>query len=504
MERKAAYYFKSFAIIVLMAGALTGCKKDDVALVKPDLVFYALSDNNQILQLNAKDAATAITTVSITGIQTGEKILSIDFRPATGQLYALGSTSRLYILNQTTGVARPVGSSAFTPAMTGASATIDFNPTVDRIRLVSNSGQNLRLHPETGAVAFTDGSINGVTNASVTEVSYTNSMSGAATTILYDLDATSDKLYKQDPPNDGKLVEVGNLQVDFTGAAGFDISADNSRALAALSVNNTMGLYSVNLDNGNATFYNNFPAGVKVVGLAIPTPPVAYAVDTDNNLLIFNPASTTQQPISKIITGTQAGEKIVGIDMRPLNGQLFGLGTTGRIYSFNLSSGATAMIGTAPIVLTGTDFGFDFNPTVDRIRVVSNAGQNLRLNPNDGTLAAADLPINPVTASITAVAYTNNFAGATSTVLYDIDTKTFRLYKQDPPNNGTLVDVGPIGISPTNVNGFDIGSTSGTAYAIFTVGSASSIYTINLTTGAAAKVADFPKAVQAMSLGLGF
>jgi hypothetical protein len=42
-----------------------------------------------------------------------------------------------------------------------ANASLDFNPTVDRIRLVTASGQNLRLHPELGTVVATDGSING-------------------------------------------------------------------------------------------------------------------------------------------------------------------------------------------------------------------------------------------------------------------------------------------------------------------------------------------------------
>lgn len=504
MQIRAIFLFKRIALACLFVVFLAGCKKQDVMVDKPDQVFYVLSDNNQLLQFNAKDAGTAISTIAITGLQSGEKLLSIDFRPATGQLYALGNTSRLYILNPSTGAARPVGTAPFTPAINGTIATIDFNPTVDRIRLVTNAGQNLRLHPETGGVAATDGNISGVANAAIPEVAYTNNTAGASVTVLFDLDATTDKLYKQDPPNEGKLVEVGSLNVDFSGSAGFDIAAGSNTAIAALSVNNTTALYAVNLDNGSSTFYNNFPAGLKVVGLAIPTQPVAYAVDMDNNLLIFNPSASTQQPVSKGITGVQSGEKIVGIDMRPLNGQLYGLGSTGRLYTFNLSSGAAVALNSIPLILSGTDFGFDFNPTVDRIRVVSNTGQNLRVNPNDGTLSAMDLPLNPGSPAVTAVAYTNNFAGATTTTLFDIDTNTDRLHRQDPPNNGTLVDVGPIGINATSTNGFDIGGTSGTAYAILTVGSSAAIYTVNLQTGAATKTVDFPKPVMAMSVGLGF
>jgi hypothetical protein len=497
---------KLLAAIFFVSALLTACDKDkdDVKPPnKPDLLFYALTDNNQLMQFNAKNAGTALKSVSVTGLQSGERLLSIDFRPATGQLYGLGSTSRLYIINQMTGSARAVGTAAFTPAISGEIATIDFNPTVDRIRLITNTGQNLRLNPETGSVAATDGVINGTKASSVIEAAYTNSMAGAATTVLFDIDATTDKLYKQDPPNDGKLVEVGDLKIDISGTSGFDITTDN-KALAAFAVNGSTALYEVNLDNGSTIRYDAFPSGLKITGLAIQTPAVAYAIDVDNNLLIFNPANAAQQPISKAVTGVQAGEKIVGIDMRPLNGQLYGLGSTGRLYTLNLSSGAVAALGATPLVITGTDFGFDFNPTVDRIRIVSNTGLNLRANPNDGALTAPDLPLNPGAPSVTAAAYTNNFAGAATTTLFDIDTNTDRLLRQDPPNNGLLVDIGPLGINATSLNGFDIGGTSGTAYAILTVGTSSAIYTINLQSGAATKTADFPKAVQAMAVGLGF
>jgi hypothetical protein len=74
-------------------------------------------------------------------------------------------------------------------------ASVDFNPTVDRIRLVTDSGQNLRLHPELGTVVATDGVINGGANAKIGAIAYTNSMAGASTTVLYDIDFDQDKLY---------------------------------------------------------------------------------------------------------------------------------------------------------------------------------------------------------------------------------------------------------------------------------------------------------------------
>ncbi|WP_454803135.1 DUF4394 domain-containing protein [Mucilaginibacter phyllosphaerae] len=488
----------------------TSCKKDrvittptDGSVIGPDLALYAVTQDNQLISFNAKNPSSATKQTAITGLQSGENILAIDFRPATGQLYGVGSSSRIYVINTETAAARAIGSSAFTPAITGDAVGFDFNPTVDRIRLVSISGQNLRLNPETGTVAFTDGVINGAAGATVTAAAYTQNQAGAATTALFVIDIANDKLYKQDPPNDGKLVEIGSLGVNAQQSGGFDISPDGSVALAVLTVDNKSALYQINLETGKATkITNNFTS--VVTSIAIPTLPVAYAVSTNNELVIFNP--TNPAPVVKAITGMAGGENVLGMDFRPVNGQLYVLGSTSRLYTINASSGVATAVGTAPLttLLSGTEFGFDFNPTVDRIRVVSNTGQNLRLNPNDGLVAAIDLPLNPGTASVTAAAYTNNFAGATTTTLFDIDTQTNMLYIQTPPNDGVLVAVGALGVTASASNGFDIGSTSGTAYALLTVGGVTKVYTINLTTGAATAGATLSGNVKAFTLGLGF
>ena len=154
------------------------------------------------------------------------------------------------------------------------------------------------------------------------------------------------------------------------------------------------------------------------------------------------------------------------------------------------------MVGTA-----ATAWAFDFNPTVDRIRLVSDAGLNLRLNPNDGTIAATDGNINPGTPLISGAAYTNNFNGTTSTFLYVMSGT--KLFKQDPPNNGTLVEVGNIGVSLSSMNGFDIGGRSGIAYAVGTVGTNTNIYTVNLTTGAFTSTGSIASRFRAFAVGLG-
>jgi hypothetical protein len=104
----------------------------------------------------------------------------------------------------------------------------------------------------------------------------------------------------------------------------------------------------------------------------------------------------------------------------------------------------------------------------------------------------------------TAAAYTNNFAGATTTSLFVLDHSTDKMYLQNPPNNGALIEIGSLGIDISNLNGFDIGSTSQKAYLIATVGGATKIYTVNTTTGAATAGPAFPNAVKGFSVGLGF
>ena len=218
------------------------------------------------------------------------------------------------------------------------------------------------------------------------------------------------------------------------------------------------------------------------------------ALTSGNRLLFFD--STTPGTITKTITITTSGsEALVAIDFRPATGDLYAMAVSGRLYILNLTTNAASIPPAAPTPLVGTSFGFDFNPTVDRIRVTSDGEQNIRLNPNDGSLTATDTFLayaagdvhvagNP---NIVGSAYTNNFVGATTTILYDIDSTFDTLVYQDPANTGQLHTVGNLGVDTNAMVGFDISQATGTAYASLTVGNAA-LYTINLASGAATLV----------------
>ncbi|HMO87462.1 MAG TPA: DUF4394 domain-containing protein, partial [Lacipirellulaceae bacterium] len=195
------------------------------------------------------------------------------------------------------------------------------------------------------------------------------------------------------------------------------------------------------------------------------------------------------------VTNLQPNETLLGIDFRPATGQLYGLGSSSRLYTINPATGsATAVGGQFSTLLNGFSFGFDFNPQIDRIRVVSEVNQNLVLNPITGALQldATTLFYNPgdpnvgMDPNVVSSAYDRNVAGTMATQLFGIDTGLNILVKQ-ANNAGSLDTVGPLGVDIAAAGGFDVSGLTGMAYAaLLPVGATqSSLYTIDLTTGAA-------------------
>ena len=475
--------------------------------------IVGVTSSNTLVRFDSATPNTIISTTAITGLPVGEEILAIDFRPATGQLLGLGSTSRLYIINAATGAAMPIGASgAFSIA--GASFGFDFNPTVDRIRVVSNTGQNLRLNPNNGTLTATDGTlayaasdVNAGQVPNVVGSAYTNSVFNATMTTLYGIDAGRNVLVTQIPPNSGTLNTVGALGVDPIDILGFDIAPGMGPRMAFAALRTMAagsGLYTINLMTGAATLVGNI-GGDEIRGLAVEQiVPTIYAVTQSNRLVSFSsatPGATTGTPI----TGLLPGETVLGIDFRPANGMLYALVNTGRLYTIDpLTAAATfrsTLIAdptdtTSPfIALAGSSFGVDFNPVPDRLRVTSNGDQNLRINVDtgatitDGTIAYATGDFfagqDP---NLVGSAYTNSVAGTTTTALYGIDHNLNTLVLQNPPNNGTLQTVGFLNADVSVLVGFDIAPGNNQAFASFQLegGPASmhSLYSVNLASGA--------------------
>jgi hypothetical protein len=210
--------------------------------------------------------------------------------PVDGLLYGIGLNGFVYRIDKATGAATLISAVAMSPTPSGASFATDFNPAVDRIRLMSNTQQNLRVNPTTGAVAANDtalsyagGDVNAGQTPNVSGAAYTNSLSPAPTlTTLYAIDVQTDSLVSFTNPNTGLLNTVGPLGVNANGAVGFDIyggiAGDGSipannkpmSAYAALSVGaGGPALYTINLTTGAATKVGDIGYGSDLAGLAI-------------------------------------------------------------------------------------------------------------------------------------------------------------------------------------------------------------------------------------------
>src|SRR5262249_54261833 len=135
---------------------------------------------------------------------------------------------------------------------------------------------------------------------------------------------------------------------------------------------------------------------VGLFALASPTQAESIKAITAGNVLIsFDSATPGTLSSQVLVTGLQAGEAIMGIDIRPANGLLYALGSSDSLYTIDTTTGFATFVGNLGVSLTGSSFGFDFNPVPDRIRVTSDSDENLRLNPNTGAVQATDTPLNP-------------------------------------------------------------------------------------------------------------
>lgn len=222
--------------------------------------------------------------------------------------------------------------------------------------------------------------------------------------------------------------------------------------------------------------------------LAVSASAADFVGVTEDNFLVrfssTNPANITS---AFALTGLEAGESLVGIDLRPANNTLYGLGSLGNLYTVGLNGTLTNTGSLTGATLNGTRFGFDFNPVADRLRVVSDTGQNLRINV-DTRAVTVDGNLNPGTPDIVATAYTNSFVGATSTTQFTLDATTNSLNIQNTPNSGTQVLVGALGVDFDKNTSFEI-APGNVGYAALGIGGTnSSLYSIDLTTGAATSI----------------
>jgi hypothetical protein len=247
--------------------------------------IYGLTADQQLVWFKSSAPQRAKAIGPITNLSGDTRLVGIDFRPASGELWAIGDAGGIYVIDLATAEASfraqaNLSGAPFAPS--GVAFGVDFNPTVDRLRVVSDTGTNLRINVDTGAVTEDPGLNVGAPPAAATGVAgaaYTNNDAdpASATTLFdLDLDSATDQLLIQAPPNAGSLNPTGNLGVDAVGDAGFDAVSivrggltQDVIAYATLTSDATR-LYEIDLFTGRATSRGSFALTSPVIGIAIP------------------------------------------------------------------------------------------------------------------------------------------------------------------------------------------------------------------------------------------
>lgn len=265
----------------------TGVAAKNPSELKGNEILWLLTESHQLLKVNPKAPTQVLAQKALSGLADDEQIQGIDYRVAYGVLFALSDKGQLYTVNTGTGAVTAVGDPLAADTLQAAQFGFDFNPAADRIRVVNELGQNLRLHPETGALAATDPDLHYATSDShaghspaVVAAAYTYNQQDAKLTTNYAIDKALGTLVTQGSiegaqpavsPNTGQLFTVGALGITGLQQVSFDISDINNIALIAVTTEAEAAttLYQLDLTSGKAYKLGQLADGSALAGIAI-------------------------------------------------------------------------------------------------------------------------------------------------------------------------------------------------------------------------------------------
>lgn len=281
---------------LVFSSFLAGCAAPPAPGVTQRELVVAVTASHELITFNAGQPDRILERRPVTGLPAGERLVGIDFRVARGVLYALSQAGRLYTLDIPTGALKPVGAAPAVLALNGAAFGFDFNPAADRIRVVSSTGQNLRLHPDTGAAVDGDPAVDGVqpdpalryaasdVNArrapDIAGAAYTYNTQDSKLTTNYAIDRALGVLVMQGSresatpvvsPNTGQLRTVGALGLGPLTDVAFDIADIGNTALIAVRTpaDNQTRLHLVDLATGATKPLGKVGEGAPLLGMAI-------------------------------------------------------------------------------------------------------------------------------------------------------------------------------------------------------------------------------------------
>lgn len=245
---------------------------------------WAVTDGAELIRFNAGQPGRVLDRKPLSGLDTGDRLVGIDYRVARGVLFALSAAGKLFTLDTASGRLSGVGVSV--PLALGTQAVgFDFNPAADRIRVVAADGRNWRLHSDTGALVAADGALRYAEGdaafgqrPALGGAGYTYNKRDDKLTTNYAIDLARGTLVRQGSvegmqpvvsPNTGLLRSVGALGTGPLDDAAFDIADLDNAALAALRQGGRTRLYALDLASGRATLIGRVGTGQALWGLAI-------------------------------------------------------------------------------------------------------------------------------------------------------------------------------------------------------------------------------------------
>lgn len=520
----------------------------DLAALTTNDMLAVTSESNCLVRFSVSDPS-AITVIG--PLDSAGDVVGLDFRPASGELFALTAMGELLLVDpmtaQTTQVTASIGE------LQGGRYDIDFNPAANALRLISSARQNFRMGSPAlveGAMmeALVDGKFGYLQG--VVATAYTNVNPDQDGTQMYVISADSRTFYQQDP-NVGLLTRIGGLfeaadTLDVKGYNVFTTADDTNEHYAVFDVDGTVGLYAVDPANAGTTLLKELPPAA-ADGDYMDLTVAAGSSDAEREFTVYeqsamdefelqvfeldpaNPDSGT--PLAAFentipLSGLAADDVIVGFDLRTTNpggaaNGLYAVADSGTIYSVSVmdnlvlpDTADASNIAALSQALSGQRFDIDFNPRADLLRIIGDAGQNLRVNLDqdrvlaemardagfafvDGTVRLDDT-MAPIPVAVAYRAAPMQLMNATPSLdfQYLIDARNSGLARVAVPNDGALVAVGDgladgLTLPPSSLaqQSMDI-TQAGTAFAALraTDESTSTLYTVDLTDGTAEAV----------------
>lgn len=283
----------SLPLFVLAGSTLLGCAQLEPQGPLAAETVFAVTQNHELIRFNAGQPGRVLARQAIAGLAPGDALVGIDFRVARGVLYGLGRSGQLYTLDTASAALTRVGQPAAAAPLQGERFGVDFNPVADRLRVVSDRGENWRLHPDTGAfvdgdvvapgvqpdsaLAWAAGDASAASPAALLAAAYTYNKQNDKLTTNFAIDrggrlvmqGSREGVQPVVSPNSGRLTTIGALGTGPLDDASFDIADVSGAAYAALRTGGGGGWYRIDLASGRATRIGSLPDGGALRGIAI-------------------------------------------------------------------------------------------------------------------------------------------------------------------------------------------------------------------------------------------